>query len=151
MLAAADRRRARIAARKSERSARCAQCGARWGGSKDIALLGEKLNLPTARIWKRGRGQGTSWEIELADGRNIILGNADSLLMFRRVRAAVLNATQKMLPHHDRQTWDAIVTLIAAVPEETQTTTEEEETEEHVREFLSLAYCFADASTYEVL
>jgi hypothetical protein len=91
-----------------------------------VEKLSAKLGLSVARIVKRGRVGGT-FELMLADGGAVILGDAGALLSFAICRAAVLDAAAVVLPAGLRNAWPDVAALVARVAEVVELPGESEE------------------------
>lgn len=101
-----------------------------------LARLSKLLGVEVKTVWKRGRDQGSSWELELTDRTMVVVGGGDSLLNFKRTQSAILNSTRVVIPYYEREDWAQVVRLIATLAVETKNVTEEEETAEYLREWV---------------
>jgi primase-polymerase (primpol)-like protein len=100
-----------------------------------LVTLATMLSLPPILcVHKRGARE-PSWELELVDGRHIILGDGYSVMAFNRVRACVFDTTGLVLPDHNRKQWQAVVALIGRIAVETEGISQEQETQFFIREF----------------
>ena len=103
---------------------RCSECAE--GRQTPTETLGATLGLSVARIIKRGQVGGT-YELKLADGSTVILGDAAALLSFRICRAAVLDTAARVLPAGLRNSWPDVAALVARGAEVVELPGEDEE------------------------
>ena len=92
---------------------------AQQGGTHSpLRLVRDRLALPgVERIVKRGK-LGDSYELRMADGQVIELGNAAALLNQATVRARLLPQMRRLPPWIKGREWDAVVEAIEQAAEE---------------------------------
>jgi hypothetical protein len=78
-----------------------------------LAVLNRALKIEIRKIVKYG-GNGGTFELQLADGHKLDIGDAASVLSQRAVRAAIFDATGVVVPTLKAAIWDKVAEKISA-------------------------------------
>jgi len=76
-----------------------------------LDVLNRALKIEIRKIVKYG-GNGGTFELQLADGHKVDIGDAATVLSQRHVRAAIADATTDVVPALKTNQWDRIATAI---------------------------------------
>lgn len=115
--------------------------GADAGDKSDlIGALKRALKIEIQKVVKHG-GTGGTFELQLADGRKVDLGDAAAVLSQRLVRAAVADATTDVIPAMKAAVWDRVAGAIfkAAGPAPIEEAPEQDEARWYVGSYF--AHC----------
>jgi hypothetical protein len=105
-----------------------------------IGALKRALKIEIQKVVKHG-GTGGTFELQLADGRKVDLGDAAAVLSQRLVRAAVADATTDVIPAMKAAVWDRVAAAIfkAAGPAPIEEAPEQDEARWYVSSYF--AHC----------